>query len=122
MHGYLEQLRIQRWDDHRYYHHSRINQSLHLVSALSFLTAYVVVFFDPGMAARVSTGINALVLVGSFLIQWLVGRIIALWEPLSPGVYPPQAFQVSFGMVLACIVVAWLWCVGSLIASKERSA
>ena len=51
MHGYLEQLRIQRWDDHRYYHHSRINQSLHLVSALSFLTAYVVVFFDPGMAA-----------------------------------------------------------------------
>ena len=78
--------------------------------------------FDPGMAARVSTGINALVLVGSFLIQWLVGRIIALWEPLSPGVYPPQAFQVSFGMVLACIVVAWLWCVGSLIASKERSA
>ena len=53
MHGYLEQLRIQRWDDHRYYHHSRINQSLHLVSALSFLTAYVVVFFDPGMAALI---------------------------------------------------------------------
>ena len=53
MHGYLEQLRIQRWDDHRYYHHSRINQSLHLVSALSFLTAYVLVFFDPGMAALI---------------------------------------------------------------------
>jgi hypothetical protein len=53
MHGYLEQLRVQRWDDHRYYHHSRINQSLHLVSALSFLTAYVVVFFDPGMAALI---------------------------------------------------------------------
>ena len=37
MHDFLEALRIQRWDDHRYYHHSRINQSLHLVSALSFL-------------------------------------------------------------------------------------
>src|SRR5215510_587555 len=37
---FLEQLRIQRWDDHRYYHHSRINQSLHFVSALSFLFAY----------------------------------------------------------------------------------
>lgn len=36
--NYLEQLRIQRWDDHRYYHHSRINQSLHFVSALSFLS------------------------------------------------------------------------------------
>ena len=30
MDGFLEALRVQRWDDHRYYHHSRINQSLHL--------------------------------------------------------------------------------------------
>jgi MFS family permease len=76
--------------------------------------------FDPGMAARVSTGINALVLVGSFLIQWLVGRIIALWEPLSPGVYPPQAFQASFAVVLACIVAAWIWCVGNMIFAKGK--
>lgn len=40
MKDFLETLRIQRWDDHRYYHHSRINQSLHLISALSFITAY----------------------------------------------------------------------------------
>src|SRR6188768_3380898 len=53
MNEYFASLRLQRWDDHRYYHHSRINQSLHLVSALSFLTAYVVVFFDPGMAALI---------------------------------------------------------------------
>ena len=26
MHGFSKQLRMQRWDDHRYYHHSRINQ------------------------------------------------------------------------------------------------
>lgn len=42
---------MQRWDDHRYYHHSRINQSLHLVSAISFLCAYVLVFTDPVAAA-----------------------------------------------------------------------
>jgi len=30
MTGFFEMLRVQRWDDHRYYHHSRINQSLHL--------------------------------------------------------------------------------------------
>jgi hypothetical protein len=53
MHGFLEALRVQRWDDHRYYHHSRINQSLHLVSALSFLAAYVLVFKDPAMAALI---------------------------------------------------------------------
>jgi hypothetical protein len=34
--SFREQLRTQRWDDHRYYHHSRINQSLHFVSAASF--------------------------------------------------------------------------------------
>ena len=53
MHGFLEALRVQRWDDHRYYHHSRINQSLHLVSAISFLVAYVMVFFDPAVAALI---------------------------------------------------------------------
>ncbi len=53
MRGMLEELRTQRWDDHRYYHHSRINQSLHLVSAISFLVAYVMVFFDPGVAGLI---------------------------------------------------------------------
>jgi hypothetical protein len=53
MSSFLELLRVQRWDDHRYYHHSRINQTLHLISALSFLCAYVLVFKDPAMAALV---------------------------------------------------------------------
>ena len=47
---FLEELRTQRWDDHRYYHHCRINQSLHLMSALSFLSAYALLFINP-MAA-----------------------------------------------------------------------
>lgn len=51
MNGFLQELAIQRWDDHRYYHHSRINQSLHLVSALSFVTAYGLLFVDPAWAA-----------------------------------------------------------------------
>jgi|SRR5262245_12678135 len=52
-----EALAEQRWDDHRYYHHSRINQSLHLVSAISFICAYVLLFTEP---------------VASVLIGWLV--------------------------------------------------
>ena len=47
----LEELRIQRWDDHRYYHHSRVNQSLHLVSACTFLTSYALIPFSPAAAA-----------------------------------------------------------------------
>jgi hypothetical protein len=58
MSGFLEALHEQRWDDHRYYHHSRINQALHLLSALSFVCAYVLVFKNPAAAV---------------LIAWLVG-------------------------------------------------
>ena len=60
MSGFMETLREQRWDDHRFYHHSRINQSLHFISAISFLVAYGMLFYDPPMAA---------------LIAWLIGML-----------------------------------------------
>ncbi|HZZ91220.1 MAG TPA: hypothetical protein VFE23_01590 [Usitatibacter sp.] len=53
MTGFLQELKEQRWDDHRYYHHSRINQSLHFVSAAGFLTAYAMLFTSPALAAVV---------------------------------------------------------------------
>ena len=58
MASFMETLREQRWDDHRFYHHSRINQSLHFISASSFVVAYGLLFYDPPMAA---------------LLAWLVG-------------------------------------------------
>ena len=58
MHSFLQALRTQRWDDHRYYHHSRINQALHLLSALSFIAAYIALLADRPVAAA--------------LIAWLV--------------------------------------------------
>ena len=60
MDGFLRALDEQRWDDHRYYHHSRINQTLHMVSALSFLCGYALLFTQPAMAA---------------LVGWLVAMI-----------------------------------------------
>jgi hypothetical protein len=45
------ELAEQRLDDHRLYHHSRVNQSLHLVSALSFIGAYGLLFVDPAAAS-----------------------------------------------------------------------
>ena len=58
MSSFRETLREQRWDDHRYYHHSLINQSLHLLSALSFLSAYLMIFWVPWMAAIVGWTIS----------------------------------------------------------------
>jgi hypothetical protein len=50
----LKTLSVQRWDDHRYYHHSRINQSLHFISAISFLVSYVLLFINPVAASFVA--------------------------------------------------------------------
>jgi hypothetical protein len=48
---FLDELQEQRWDDHRYYHRSRVNQTFHLVSACCFLATYVLLFIHPTMAA-----------------------------------------------------------------------
>src|SRR5258708_33845811 len=53
MHRFMAALRTQRWDAHRYNHHSRINQSLHFVSAFSFLVGYAFMFVDPVKAALI---------------------------------------------------------------------
>jgi hypothetical protein len=71
--NFLEALRIQRWDDHRYYHHCRINQSLHLLSAICFLISYALLFVDPAWAA---------------LLAWLVSMVARqsghfFFEPLG---------------------------------------
>lgn len=55
-----ERLAEQRWDDHRFYHHSLINQSLHLLSASTFVCAYIVCFRDPAVAS---------------LLGWLVAMV-----------------------------------------------
>ena len=75
MDAFLAELKKQRWDDHRYYHHSRINQTLHLVSALSFLTAYVCIFTSPVAAA---------------LIGWLVAMVT---RQLGHFVFEPKDYD-----------------------------
>lgn len=58
---FRNELNKQRWDDHRLYHHSRVNQSLHLLSALSFLCTYVLLFVNSLFA----------VFIGWFIAMWL---------------------------------------------------
>lgn len=54
MKNFLNALQVQRWDDHRFYHHNRINQSLHLVSGLSFVLAYMWLLVDPVVSALIA--------------------------------------------------------------------
>jgi len=60
MQEFVKKVRILQWDDHRYYHQCRINQTLHLVSAISFLTAYVLLFINPAAAG---------------IVGWVVGMV-----------------------------------------------
>ena len=58
MSTFFESLAAQRWDDHRYYHHSRINQALHFISAVCFIVAYGLLFIDPASAALLAWGVS----------------------------------------------------------------
>jgi hypothetical protein len=77
-----EELRIQRWDDHRYYHQSRVNQSLHFLSACTFLVTYALLPFYPAAAI-------------------VVGWIVAMWvRQIGHFFFEPKGFdhvnQASF--------------------------
>lgn len=60
MQDFIGKIRTLQWDDHRFYHQCRINQTLHLISAISFLVAYFVLFTHPAAAG---------------IIGWLVGMV-----------------------------------------------
>lgn len=75
MKKFLDTLQTQRWDDHRYYHQSRINQSLHFISAISFLVSYAYLFVDP---------------VISGLIAWLISMST---RQMGHFFFEPQGFD-----------------------------
>src|SRR5262247_819732 len=70
-----EELKQQRWDDHRFYHQSRVTQSLHLFSALCFLVSYAIMPFNPIAAS-------------------LLGWIVAMWSrQIGHFFFEPKGFD-----------------------------
>ena len=117
MRTFLDQLAIQRWDDHRYYHHSRINQSLHFFSAISFLVAYVFLFIDPAIAA---------------LIGWLVSMTSRqaghfFFEPLGYDEVNQatnahkEAIKVGYNLRRKVVLLS-IWAASPLVLLLEPSA
>jgi len=93
--SFLEELREQRWDDHRYYHHSRVNQSLHLLSAMCFAAAYALVAFNP---------------VASVFLAWFV----AMWSrQIGHFFFEPKTYdEVKIGYNLRRkVVLLAIWAV-----------
>jgi hypothetical protein len=72
---FYEELHQQRWDDHRYYHHNRINQFLHLLSASCFLASYVLIFVDP---------------VAAVMVGWMLAMVL---RQTGHFVFEPKTFD-----------------------------
>ena len=72
---FQEELQQQRWDDHRFYHQSRVNQILHLFSASCFLVSYALIPFNPIAAA-------------------LLGWVVAMWSrQIGHFFFEPKGFD-----------------------------
>ncbi len=65
--------------------------------------------FNYSLTGRVMTAINLLVFVTIFLLQWITGGIIDLWDQPIPGHYHPDSYQAAFGLLLLLQVVAFTW-------------
>jgi len=77
---FADELHEQRWDDHRYYHRSRVNQTFHLVSACCFLVTYVLLFIYPTMAA-------------------VFGWAVAMWpRQIGHFFFEPKGFDTANGV------------------------
>jgi hypothetical protein len=116
MRDFLNKVHALQWDDHRYYHQCRINQTLHLISALSFLVAYALLFVDPAGAA---------------MVGWLVGMVTrqsghVFFEPRGydrvndASDAHKEAIKVGFNMRRKAVLIAvWLSLPFLLLASPS---
>jgi hypothetical protein len=60
-------------------------------------------------AGRVNTGLNVLVFLGAFVMQYAMGAIIDLWPPTVDAGYVPASYRAAFGSALALQAAAFLW-------------
>lgn len=113
MSQFIDQVRTLQWDDHRYYHQSRINQTLHLISAVSFLVAYGLLFVDPALAGIVGWVVGMVTRQSGHIFfeprtfDAINGVSDAYKESIKVG-YNMQRKAILIGVWLSIPVVLWL--------------
>lgn len=73
--------------------------------------------FPLGLMGRVNTALNLFVFLGAFVVQYAVGVLIDLFEPVAPTTYPPHAYQTAFVVMFVVQAATWIW---FLIPGKRR--
>jgi len=65
--------------------------------------------FSTHLVGRVVTGINVLVFMAAFSVQWGIGEIIDLWPRTESGGFSPEGYAWAFGAAASCQVVTTIW-------------
>ena len=114
---FFDELHQQRWDDHRYYHHNRVNQCLHLASASCFLASYALIFVWP---------------VAAVLIGWLLAMVLRqaghfFFEPRSYDAVNQashaykESVKVGYNLRRKVVLLS-LWAAVPLVLAYDPSA
>jgi len=74
--------------------------------------------FPAELAGRVNTGLNLLVFVMAFLMQWGTGYVIGLYISDRQDQYNPDGFGMAFSLLIGIQVIAMAW----YVLSRKRLA
>ena len=65
--------------------------------------------FSLDLAGRVNTGLNLLVFLGAFSLQWGSGVVIEFWPKSDVGKYDSDGYQAAFAMIIMLQLFGLLW-------------
>lgn len=89
-----------------------------------FSTAGVITYavlsqnFKTELAGRVNTGLNLLVFIMAFFMQWGTGYVINQFVSSRPDQYDPAGYQMAFSILVMVQIVAMVW---YLISRRQAS-
>lgn len=65
--------------------------------------------FPLSLTGRVNTSLNLMVFTGAFVQQYAIGGLLDLAAPGAAGHYPPEAYRLAFGVVVALQLISLGW-------------
>jgi hypothetical protein len=65
--------------------------------------------FPLSITGKAVTAINLFAIGGTFLLQWWMGLIIALFPTDAAGAYPPQAYRAALIVMGVGTLVTLIW-------------
>jgi hypothetical protein len=67
--------------------------------------------FPLAITGQATTAVNLFGIGGTFLIQWIMGMLIAAYVQTGAGHYPPEAYTAAFLFtgIGSALALVWYW-------------